>query len=273
MNSSTLPAYAPSEPPVAENPMTPGNADLVYTPEGHALRREDIRTLADQMRFELGRFRAWRSHHDETFREKFVAIQKWQAERLTRTHSDFLEDERYAAVTRFFLTDLYGGLDLNELAREIERALPVATRLLPDSVMRTSAVALELNALTGELDEAVAAMHFETLGHAVLTEATVVEAYRACQQHDARMRQLDLLAELGKGLDRYVRSRVIYATFRIAHRPAKMAGLGGLYDFLDRGFEVMRPMGSAQDFINLFISRERAILDNIRDGKTDPFTR
>lgn len=251
--------------------MTNGNAELVFTPEGHALRREDIKTLADQMRFELGRFRAWRSHHDEAFREKFIAIQKWQAERLTRTHADFLQDDRYQAVTRFFLTDLYGGLDLNELAREIERALPVATRLLPDSVMRTSAVALELNALTGELDEALASMLFETRGHADVTDRHMIEAYLACSQHDDRYRQLDLLAELGRGLDRYVRSRVIYATFRIAHRPARMAGLGGLYDFLDRGFEVMRPMGSAQDFISLFISRERAILDNIRNGKANPF--
>lgn len=253
--------------------MTSGDPDLVYTPEGHPLRREDIKTLADQMRYELGRFRAWRSHSDSEFHEKFVALQKWQAERLTRTHADFLEDPRYEAVTRFFLTDLYGGLDLNELAREIERALPVATRLLPESVMRTSAVALELNALTGELDEAVTAMLFETMGCTEINEASVHQAYRNCQQHEARHRQLDLLAELGSGLDRYVRSRVIYATFRIAQRPARMAGLGSLYDFLGRGFEVMRPMGSAQDFINLFVSRERAIVDNIQAGKPDPYAR
>jgi hypothetical protein len=262
---SALPAAA------AEIPMTTGDAELVYTPEGHALRREDIKTLADQMRFELGRFRLWRSHHDEAFRERFVAVQHWQAARLTRTHADFLQDERYEAVTRFFLSDLYGGLDLNELAREIERALPVATRLLPDSVMRTSAVALELNALTGELDEAVAAMLFDTLGYREITEASILEAYVACDQYESRQRQLDLLSELGRGLDRYVRSRVIYATFKIAHRPARMAGLGSLYDFLGRGFDVMRPMGSAQDFINLFINRERAILDNIKAGKPDPY--
>jgi hypothetical protein len=252
--------------------MTPSDEPgLVFTPEGHPLRREDIKTLADQMRYELGRFRAWRSHGDPIFREHFIAVQKAQADRLTRTHADFLEDPRYQAVTRFFLTEMYGGLDLNELAKEIERALPVATRLLPDSVMRTSAVALELNALTGVLDESVATMIFETMGHKEITDRILIEAYVACQQHEARYRQLELLAELGNGLDRYVRSRVIYATFRIAQRPARMAGLGGLYDFLGRGFEVMRPMGSAQDFINLFVSRERAIVDNIRANKPNPY--
>lgn len=249
----------------------PAAPDLVYTPEGQPLRREDIKTLADQMRYELGRYRAWRSHTDMEFREKFIAVQKWQAGRLELTHADLLQDTRYQAATRFFLTDLYGGLDLNELAREIERALPIATRLLPESVMRTSAVALELNALTGELDEALATMLFETMGVTEITEQVMTEAYRACNNRDERHHQLSLLAELGGGLDRYVRSRVIFATFRIAHRPAKMAGLGGLYDFLDRGFEVMRPMGSAHDFIGLFVSRERAIIDNIHAGKAAPY--
>jgi hypothetical protein len=255
--------------PASSLPRTPG---LVYTPEGQPLRREDIKTLADQMRYELGRYRAWRSHSDEAFREKFAAVQKWQAVRLTRTHHDLLVDPRYQAVTQFFLTDLYGGLDLTELAREVERALPIATRLLPESVMRTSAVALELNALTGDLDEALTTMLFETMGETRITEKNMIEAYRACNNQADRHHQLKMLAELGGGLDRYVRSRVIYATFKIAQRPARMAGLGGLYDFLGRGFEVMRPMGSAQDFLERFVGSELAIVDNIFAGKSDPFS-
>lgn len=250
----------------------PRNPGLVYTPEGQPLRREDIKTLADQMRYELGRYRAWRSHTDEDFRQKFETVQRWQAGRLQRTHAAFLVDDRYSAVTRFFLTDLYGGMDLNELAREVERALPIATRLLPDSVMRTSAVALELNALTGDLDELLTTTLFETMGATEITEKAMIEAYRACNNRADRVHQLELLAELGNGLDRYVRSRVIYATFKMAGRPAKMAGLGGLYDFLGRGFEVMRPMGSAQDFLSQFTGKEMAIVDNLFAGKSDPFS-
>lgn len=249
-------------------PRTPG---LVYTPEGQLLRREDIKTLADQMRYELGRYRAWRSHSDEAFRRQFEAVQKWQAERLTRTHAGFLQDTRYKAVTLFFLNELYGGMDLNELAREVERALPIATRLLPDSVMRTSAVALELNALTGDLDELLTTQLFDVMGVTEITEKNMIEAYRACNNRTERLHQMELLAELGGGLDRYVRSRVIYATFKMAGRPARMAGLSGLYDFLGRGFEVMRPMGSAQDFLAQFVGKEKAIVENLFAGKTDPF--
>lgn len=255
--------------------MTPASSlppELVYTPEGQPLRREDIRSQADQMRYDLGRYRAWRCHHDADFKARFDTVQKWQAERLQRTHADLLVDPRYTAVTQFFLTDLYGGLDLTELAREVERALPIATRLLPESVMRTSALALELNALTGELDEAVTTMLFETMGESRISDKAMIEAYRACDNQAERHHQMQMLADLGGGLDRYVRSRVIYATFKIASRPAQMAGLSGLYSFLGRGFEVMRPMGSAQDFLTRFVGKEVAIVDNIFAGKSDPFT-
>ncbi len=241
------------------------------TAMGANMTRDDIKTTGDLMRYELARFRAWRSHHDAQFREWFNAVQVWQVERLKQTHADLLVDERYQAATQFFLSDLYGGLDLTELANEIERALPIATRLLPDSVMRTSAVALELNALTGELDEAVATLIFEKMGMTEITEAAMIVAYREAATRAQRERQLALLRELSMGLDKYVRSRVIYATFKIAAKPAHMAGLGALYDFLGRGFAVMRPMGSAQEFLDLFLHKEEAVMDNLFSGRDAPF--
>lgn len=247
---------------------TPG---LVFTPEGQQISLDEIKSTADLLRFHLGRYRAWRCHTDEAFNEKFVEVQKFQVARLMRTHADLLGEPRFKAATEFFLSDMYGGLDLSELAREVERALPIANRLLPDSVMRTSAVALELNALTGELDEAVTAMLFEVMGVEKLSDVAMAEAYRAVGHYELRERQMALLTELGEGLDKYVRSRVIFATFKIANKPAHMAGLGGLYDFLGRGFEVMRPMGSAHEFLSRFTGKEMEILENLRGGTPNPF--
>lgn len=233
--------------------------------------RGDLRNTADLLRFEIQEFRSWRCHQDDAFNQRFVALQLWQVERLKNTHRHLLEDARYQAATEFFLSDMYGGLDLKELANEVERALPLASKLLPDSVLRTSGVALELNSITGELDQRMTEILFEEMGLTDITMTDYCHAYRQASSKELRYRQLDLVAELGLGLDRYVRSRVIYATFKLAHRPAHMAGLGGLYDFLGRGFAVMRPMGSAVDFIRLFAGIERQICDNIWAGSDTPF--
>lgn len=239
--------------------------------EGPVMSRDEIKTTEGVLRYDLARFRAWRCHHDPQFKEWFNAVQKWQTERLQKTHAHLLLDERYQAVTQFFLSDMYGGLDLTSLANEIERALPTTTRLLPDSVMRTAAVALELNAITGDMDEMVTSYIFEHLKVGEVTEAAMIEAYRHTGTRELRERQMALARELGMGLDKYVRNRIIYATFKIASKPLHMAGLGALYDFLDRGFAAMRPMGSAQEFLDMFINKEAEIMDNLYANKPNPY--
>lgn len=239
--------------------------------DGNRMKREDIKNTADLLRYEIHQFRSWRCHTDAEFDGHFKQIQKWQADRLTERHSHLLEDSRYKAVTNFFLSDMYGGLDLTELANEVERALPLAAKLLPDSVLRTSGVALELNSLTGTLDQRVTEILFDEMRVDEITTENYCEAYRMAAPKEERHRQMDLITELGMGLDKYVRSRVIYATFKLANKPAHMAGLGGLYDFLGRGFEVMRPMGSAHEFISAFANVERQVIENIWAGNPTPF--
>jgi hypothetical protein len=50
-----------------------------------------------------------------------------------------------------------------------------------------------------------------------------------------------------------------------------MAGLGALYDFLDRGFAAMRPMGSAQEFLDMFISKEEEIMNKLYNNEPNPY--
>lgn len=224
----------------------------------------------ERIRAGIARYRAWARHGEPALLRQVEAIQAAQTARLRHTHERLLADDRFRPITEFFLSEIYTGLDLEELAREIEKALPVATRLLPDSVMRTAAIAVEANALTGELDEEVA-RDLMAHGIATPTDADMAAAYRRCGHWDARREQMRLLRELGLGLDRYVRSRLITATFRMAARPARMAGLGGLYDFMGKGFAVMKPMKSVVDFLDDFIGREGRILDNLENGRDDPF--
>ena len=240
-------------------------------PAGMTMSRENINTTEGILRYDLARYRAWRCHNDPQFKEWFNAVQKWQVARLSQTHAHLLLDDKYKAVTQFFLSDMYGGLDLSPLAHEIERALPTTTRLLPDSVMRTAAVALELNAITGELDEQVASYIFEHLHADSINEENMAEAYRHTGSRELREQQMKLARELGMGLDKYVRNRIIYATFKIASKPLHMAGLGALYNFLDRGFAAMRPMGSAQEFLDMFISTEERIMNNLYNQVVNPY--
>lgn len=228
----------------------------------------NIHPTEARIRDGIARFRAWRRHSDAALAETVTQLQDAQIARLRRTHQRLLDDDRFRPITEFFLQEIYNGLDLTELAHEIERALPTAMRLLPDSVMRTAAIAVEANALTGELDEAVAAfLQQQALS---VDDASIIAGYRHVGRYDDRQEQMRLLRELGLGLDRYVRSRLIFATFKMVKRPAHMAGLGGLYDFMAKGFAVMKPVHSVTDFLDLFIGRELQILTQLENGVDSP---
>jgi len=228
-------------------------------------------TAAEKLRGQLQHYHALRQHEDAAFRARVHALQAFQARRLQHTHAALVADPTYHDATSLFLNDIYGGIDLLPMAREIERALPIAVRLLPDAVLHTSTVALEAMVLMQRIDEALAALYFEQQGHDTLQLDRYIDAVRALGRFDERRQVLVLIRELGHGLDKYVRSRLIFATFRIAAKPAHKYGLGALYDFLDRGFRVMRPLGSTHELFDDMAGAEEDVLARLEAGIPDPF--
>lgn len=226
---------------------------------------------SEKLRYELERYHALRQHGDAGFRDQLHTLQAWQVRRLQHTHAALIADPTFRDATELFLTDIYGGIDLMPMAREIERALPLAVRLLPDSVLHTSAISTEVMVLTQELDEALATLMFDERGIKEITPENYAAAFMALGRMDDRHRQMQLARDVGFGLDKYVRSTLIFTTFKLASRPAHKYGLGTLYDFLGRGFKVMRPMGSAHELFERLTAAEHEIITRCESGDADPF--
>ncbi len=228
-------------------------------------------TAGEQLQHYLDRFFALRQHGDDAlFLARLRRLQEWQGERLKHTHAHLLDDPVTAEGIQFLLDDVYGGRELLPVAREIRRALPKAMKLLPEKVMATSAAALEAAILTQELDEAVT----QTLGEALdqpLTEMTYLKGFRQDHHHNDRLRQVQLVAELGHRLDRYIRSRMLHATFRMVRKPVHAAGFSNLYDFMDRSFRVMKPVPSVGLLLEQLAAREEAIMQKVYAGHPTPF--
>ena len=98
-----------------------------------------------------------------------------------------------------------------------------------------------------------------------------LEGFRALGRADDRQRQLDLIGEVGHHVDRYVRGRMLQATFRMVRRPVHAAGFGNLYDFLDRGFGAMRELDSAGKLMAQLTRTEAQILARLYAGHPAPF--
>jgi len=191
-------------------------------------------------------------------------LRAWQAVRLARTHADLLASPRTGLAAAFFLTDLYGSEDLTRLDANVRRVVPAMKRLLPAAGLETVAEAIELETLSEDLDFAVAtALAAKSRD---LAAAVYGAAYRKVGRRADRERQIDLIEKLGASLDRLVHKPLVGTTLSMMRRPAHLAGLGELQDFLQRGYRAFTRLEGARAFVDVIAQRERKLLEALFAG-------
>lgn len=211
---------------------------------------------------------------DGEIKVRLGALRAWQARRLEVSYRDIRRQEPFTAACEFFLNDLYGEGDFGDRDRAVERVVPIMLRLLPEAVLNSLARAIELNALSQELDCSMArALPARCTSSDNISDADYARAYldsaglgklakvrnpRALRSNSRRCRreQLALLLILGRELDRLVRKPLLNDLLRMCRWPAKLAGLGALQSFLERGFAAFGKLDGAGPFLSIILTRE-----------------
>ena len=83
------------------------------------------------------------------------SLRTWQAHRLARTHADLLASARFGPAAAFFLTDIYSAKDVGGRDQALDRVVPLMSKFLPVSGLETVVDAIELDALSEDLDAAM----------------------------------------------------------------------------------------------------------------------
>ena len=206
---------------------------------------------------------------DPTQAQALQRLGEWQSRRIRNTYAELAVEPRYAAAIAFFQHDLYSGADFSRRDSDLARVVPAMTRMLPAKVIGTVAHAVELDALSHELDRSLLSRLPRT--DAAFTVAEYCEAYRNPDEYPLRRQQFDLIHTVGAALDRYVRTPMVGAALTMMRQPARLAGLSALQDFLERGFAAFRRMGGADEFLTIIETRETRLHDAIVAGADDPF--
>jgi hypothetical protein len=207
----------------------------------------------------VGRYRRARAQieADAGLGGRVLALADFQARRLAETYADLRRDERHRAAIDFFLSDLYGPQDLSQRDRQMLAALGKLQRFLPAGALEALAGAFELHVLTLELDSDTAAA---LPASAPLGMKEYATAYRRAGRAADRVRQIDLIAEIGHLLDGLAHHPEIGLALRLSRAPARAAGYGELQDFLQRGYDAFRAMNGAEEFLAAIDARERELM-------------
>ncbi len=195
-------------------------------------------------------------------------LKRFQSQRLAQSYRDLASQPRYRAATAFFLDDIYGPKDFSARDQEMLRIVPVMSRILPASAVETAALAIELEALSEDLDQRLAA----ALPDGPIGDASYGKAYRESSTPEERRRQIDLIEAVGRRLDALVRKPLVAQMLKLMRRPAHMAGLGDLQEFLEEGFNSFRSMKGADEFLATLRSREEDVSSRLFSAAPDPFS-
>jgi hypothetical protein len=194
-------------------------------------------------------------------------LQRWQSQRLLRSHDDLRRNPRYRLAVEFFFSELYGGGDPRARDRDLMKVQLAMERLLPTEALRALRLAIELEILSQELDAEVT----RALAAGPITVETYADAYRSADRRPDRERQILLLDDIGGYLDRVVRKPIIRALVKLARKPAHAAGFGEMQDFLEHGLDAFESMHGADEFLKAIRDREWRSMERVFAGLEDPF--
>lgn len=196
---------------------------------------------------------------DPLLAARVAAVKRFQHARLAGDYARLALQPRYRAATSFFLDDLYGPGDFADRDAEFGRIVPAISRLLPTGMLDAIRKLIELHALSEELDQQMAqAMHADALD-----DDSYRAAWLAVGRTAERERQLAMLLDIGRELDRHARRPALARMLRAMRGPARLAGLARLQGFLERGLTAFAAMGGASEFLAAIKSNEQRVIDQM----------
>jgi len=214
-------------------------------------------------------------HQNPEIFRRLQDVQVWQKQRMQATHSKQFAEKQNVLMSEYFLNRLYGGPDFDALAEQIARLMKYAhkaEKLIPENAVKTGTSGVSLAILAVQLDEQVAMQLLEDYHpHETLNDEMMRLTYLKLDQGQSRLRQLDLLDQLGFSLDKYMRSFMVQTAFKMCKGAASKYNFDIMYEFMQDGFLAMKPLKSAEKFVKDFTAVERQIIHKVHAGDPHPF--
>ena len=208
----------------------------------------------------IHRYISLRKHQDINFKRHTDAIEKWRMQYMAHCYKPLMSDPSYNLLLQYYFEKIYSGIDLSELS-EAKLALKFINRVFTGTDMLHAA--LEFNAITGEINQALAEYIFEEKNTEILTEELYSDACHKLQIVEKLDQQISCFEDFAKDINSTLSNKVIYTSIKIARLPAKLAGCSNLYRLVSDGFETLRKIDNPEKVAETFISHERSTISRL----------
>lgn len=197
------------------------------------------------------------------------ALVTHQVNRLRDTYSDFIADEWYQQLALFFFNRLYSSEGKEERDASFAELYDSFRSKLGDNIASNLRKLMEVNKLSDELDEEVAALLAKKVGSRnTFTNEQYEEAYYEADRYGERVEQIELLCETMTFFHQLANRRGTGLILKILKCAARLKGAKHFAQFLQDGFRAFRSVPDIIFFREALRTRELKRLDRIY-GKND----
>ncbi len=196
----------------------------------------------------------------------------WQLSYLLPFFDDLHAQDGYREALDFTMSDL-AGVGISGRDRDLERAAPAITRMLPTKALVTIAAAAEMNARVLALNTAICRSLM--VGDALPAEIAVRDYVLACRDAsnvDECVELVHLIVDLGRTLSTLIEVPLIGMTLRAMRGPAHATGFGALQEFLETGYTTFRNIPDIDFFLETIDTRMVAVFKDIFRQPLDQFS-
>lgn len=201
--------------------------------------------------------------------KNYERFANWQLEYMLPFFGDLYARDGYAEAIDFTMSDL-AGIGISSRDRDLERAAPAITTILPLPALTTIATAADMNARVLKINLAICRCLL--VGNDLPARITETEYCRACREASSLDEVVDLV-HLITGLGRTLRSLVnvpmIGITLRAMRAPAHAAGFGALQEFLEKGYRTFRQIPDVERFLGEIEARMIEVFERIYTAPLD----
>ena len=200
---------------------------------------------------------------DRGLLEDYERFTKWQLKYLLGYFGDLRTRPGYRDALGFVVSEL-AGVSVSERDRQLARASPAVTGLMPGGALHTLARAAALNAKTLEINLNICRfMRVDGRLPKTLSERAYFAACRRASTYEECIDLLHLAIDLGEALAPTVRHRLVGITLKAMNVPAHAAGFGDLQTFFEKGYDTFRMIPDVDYFLQQVEERMTTVFERI----------
>ena len=195
--------------------------------------------------------------------EQYDRFTEWQMAYLLTFFTDLYERPGYAEAIDFTMSDL-AGVGISHRDRDLERAAPAITRLLPRKALETIAAAAMLNAGVLEVNFGIfRRLQVDGKLPAEISDRAYCVACRDASTLDECLGLVHLAVRLGGTLKTLIKVPLLGALLLTMRGPAHAAGFGALQEFLESGYKKFKEIPDIDHFLREIETRMTEVFESI----------